>query len=127
MGEGGGSGITSINGDVTAAQIIQGTSNVITVNSITGTTTVDISSVYVGQSSIDTLGTITTGVWTGTAINYADLNLIGNVVNADINAAAAISLTKLAALSASTAVETNGSGFLVSIRTFLCVIVPHPN
>lgn len=46
-----------------------GTSNRITVN----TNDIDIASSYVGQSSITTLGTITTGVWNGTAIANANL------------------------------------------------------
>lgn len=51
---------------------VSGTSNRITV---TGTTTpvIDISGSYVGQSSITTLGTITTGVWNGTPIANANL------------------------------------------------------
>ncbi len=47
---------------------VSGTANRIT--STGGTTPViDISASYVGQSSITTLGTITTGVWNGTAID----------------------------------------------------------
>lgn len=55
-----------------------------TVTSVSGTTNritstggatpvIDISASYVGQSSITTLGTITTGVWNGTAIANANL------------------------------------------------------
>lgn len=47
---------------------VGGTSNRITVNA----DTVDIASTYVGQSSITTLGTITTGTWNGTAIAVAN-------------------------------------------------------
>ncbi|MFT3912233.1 MAG: hypothetical protein QM737_22590 [Ferruginibacter sp.] len=56
--------ITISTGGVTS---VSGTTNRITV---TGTTTpaIDISSSYVGQSSITTLGTITTGTWHGSAI-----------------------------------------------------------
>lgn len=43
---------------------VGGTANRITV----GSTTVDIASTYVGQTSITTLGTITTGTWQGTTI-----------------------------------------------------------
>ena len=43
---------------------VVGTSNRITVNS----DSIDIASTYVGQSSITTLGTITTGTWNGTTI-----------------------------------------------------------
>lgn len=51
---------------------VSGTSNRIT--SSGGTTPViDISASYVGQTSITTLGTITTGVWTGTDIAFANI------------------------------------------------------
>lgn len=49
---------------------VTGTTNRITV---TGGTVIDISSSYVGQPSITTLGTITAGVWNGTAIANANL------------------------------------------------------
>lgn len=67
-------GITSINADTTAAQIIAGTANRITVGTAAGTTTINIDTGYVGQASITTLGTITTGVWNGTAITGANIN-----------------------------------------------------
>lgn len=47
---------------------VTGTANRITVATGTTTPVIDISSSYIGQSSITTLGTITTGVWNGTAI-----------------------------------------------------------
>ena len=47
---------------------VVGTADRITVNA----DSVDIASTYVGQSSITTLGTITTGVWTGTDVAVAD-------------------------------------------------------
>lgn len=47
---------------------VGGTANRITV----GVDSVDIAATYVGQSSITTLGTITTGVWNGTDIAIAD-------------------------------------------------------
>lgn len=51
---------------------VSGTTNRIT--STGGTTPViDIAATYVGQTSITTLGTITTGVWNGTAITNANL------------------------------------------------------
>lgn len=50
---------------------VTGTANRIT--SSGGTTpAIDIAATYVGQSSITTLGTITTGVWTGTTIALAN-------------------------------------------------------
>lgn len=47
---------------------VNGTTDRITV----GVDSVDIASTYVGQTSITTLGTITTGVWTGTDVAVAD-------------------------------------------------------
>ena len=73
------SGLTKIlivdaNGLVSSANIPNGISTVLgTVNRIditgTSTLTVDISSSYVGQNSITTLGTITTGVWNGSTLS----------------------------------------------------------
>lgn len=56
---------------------VQGTSDRITISTISPggdeKVGIDIASTYVGQSSITTLGTITTGVWNGTAIANANL------------------------------------------------------
>lgn len=46
---------------------VGGTANRITVN----TDTIDIASTYVGQTSITTLGTVTTGTWNGTTVGVA--------------------------------------------------------
>jgi len=75
---------------------IVGTADRITVNSADpANPIVDIASTYVGQTSITTLGTITTGVWSGTAI----------------------ALNKITALTASRAVVSDGSGFLSAATT----------
>jgi hypothetical protein len=61
----------TIETSITGVVSVSGTANRIT--STGGTTPViDISASYVGQSSITTLGTITTGVWTGTTIAVAN-------------------------------------------------------
>lgn len=62
---------TWIQFSASTAVTVSGTTNRITV---TGgpSYTVDISASYVGQSSITTLGTITTGVWNGTTIGVAN-------------------------------------------------------
>lgn len=58
--------------DTWAQRTLQGTTNRISITAnaagVAGDPTIDISSAYVGQTSITTLGTITTGTWTGTAI-----------------------------------------------------------
>lgn len=54
---------------------ITGTANRITVTNgdgVSGNPTIDVSSSYVGQNTITTLGTITTGTWNGTDIAVAD-------------------------------------------------------
>lgn len=50
-------------------------------------------------------------------IAYASLTLTNSIVNADIAAAAAIAVNKLAALTVSRAVVTDGSGFLAAATT----------
>lgn len=58
-------GYTSNAGTVTS---VSGTNNRITIGTGTTTPVIDISASYIGQASITTLGTISTGVWQGTAI-----------------------------------------------------------
>lgn len=55
-----------------AVTSVTGTANRITISGAATTPIVDVSTAYVGQASITTLGTITTGVWTGTDIAVAD-------------------------------------------------------
>lgn len=67
----------------TGVTSVSGTTNRIT--STGGTTPViDISASYVGQASITTLGTITTGVWNGTAIDLASF-VSGNLAVTHLN------------------------------------------
>lgn len=84
---GGGSGTVTSVSGVADRTTITGTA---TVNP-----TVDIASTYVGQTSITTLGTIATGTWNATAI----------------------AVNKIAALTASRAVVTDGSGFISAATT----------
>ena len=71
-----GGGSVSLGGSVTlnnaGVTSIAGTANRVTASASTGAVTLDISASYVGQSSITTLGTITTGVWNGTTIAVAN-------------------------------------------------------
>lgn len=72
-----GSGLSFSSGTLSATNPGTVTSVTGTANRITSTggatPQIDISPVYVGQSSITTLGTITTGVWNGTAVDSAYL------------------------------------------------------
>ena len=72
--------VTSTSGTVTG---VTGTANRITVTGTT-TPTVDISSAYVGQSSITTTGTVTSGTWSGA---------FGTVSGANLTALTAANLT----------------------------------
>lgn len=64
--------IQKLNGNITAlvtgVSSVSGTSNRITVSPTTGAVVVDISSSYVGQATITTLGTIATGTWNASLI-----------------------------------------------------------
>lgn len=67
--------LTQTAADTFTGRTINGTTNRLDVtngNGVAGNPTLDISSTYVGQASITTLGTITTGTWTGTDIAVAD-------------------------------------------------------
>ena len=85
-------GVTSINADTAVAQTIAGTANRISLVDAGATHTFDIDSAYVGQTSITTLGTITTGVWNGTAITGANIN----AASTDLTDTAVIVLTNKA-------------------------------
>lgn len=72
--------ITSISGAVTS---VSGTTNRIT-SSGGATPIIDIAATYVGQTSITTLSTITTGTWHGTAIDLASY-VSGNLAVSHLN------------------------------------------
>lgn len=88
-----GSGLQLSSGTLSATNSGTVTSVSGTANRITSTggatPVIDISASYVGQSSITTLGTITTGVWNGTAIanaNLANSTISGIALGSNLNA-----------------------------------------
>lgn len=86
---------------------ISGTTNRIT-SSGGSTPAIDISSSYVGQSSITTLGTITTGTWNGTAV--AD-GYLGTGINANKIGGGTVSSTEFGYLAGVTsAIQTQLNG-----------------
>lgn len=69
----------------------------------------------IAYSKLNLTGSIVNAdIGASAAIAYSKLNLSGSIVNADIGAAAAIAVSKLAALTASSVVKTDGSGFLTT-------------
>ncbi len=87
--DGNGNTISDLNELQSTSDSILGTLNRITaVNS-----TIDISSSYVGQSSITTLGTISTGVWNGTAITDTYISSSSNWNTAYTNRITSLTVT----------------------------------
>lgn len=86
---------------------IGGTSNRITVNA----DSIDIASTYVGQSSITTLGTISTGVWQGTTVAaaYGGTGLSSYAVGDLIVANGSTSLAKLSVGTNGKILQSNGT------------------
>lgn len=90
---------------------VQGTSNRISVSG----SGVDIASTYVGQSSITTLGTVTTGVWNGTTVDVAHggtgaTTLTGYVKGSGTSALTASSTVPVSDLSGTLPVASGGTG-----------------
>lgn len=94
---------TNINTNYTDAKLktLTGTTNRVTIGGTSTDPTVDISTSYIGQSTITTLGTVTTGTWSATniALNKGGTNAS---LTAD-NGAVAYSTGSAIALLASTA------------------------
>lgn len=67
-----------------AVDSVTGTTGQIVATPTTGNVVVSIDPTYVGQTSITTLGTITTGVWNGTAIDLASF-VTGNLAVSHLN------------------------------------------
>lgn len=114
---------------------VTGTTNRIT---ITGTPTVapvvDIAATYVGQTSITTLGTITTGVWTGTAVAAANggTGLTGYTVGDLIYASGTTTLSKLADVATGNALISGGVGVApswgkIGLTTHVSGVLPVAN
>lgn len=100
------------------AATITGTSNRLSVANGAGSITLDIDASYVGQSSIATLGTITTGTWNGSIIGLAyggsNANLTasnGGMVYSTGSALAILAGTAIAGLALVSGASTTPSWF----------------
>lgn len=86
------SAIQKLNGNtaalVTGVSSVTGTTNRITASPTTGAVIIDISASYIGQSSITTVGTISTGTWSGLFGAVTGANLT-NLTAANISAGTA--------------------------------------
>ena len=98
-----GAGLTFTGGVVD----VVGTANRITVNA----DSIDIASTYIGQSSITTLGTITTGVWNGTTIGagYGGTGVSSYSVGDLLVASGASTLSKLSVGVSGKVLQSNGT------------------
>lgn len=87
---------------------VVGTTDRITANA----NSIDIASTYVGQSSITTLGTITTGTWNGTAIGpaYGGLGISSISANQLLVGAAGNTYTTLSMGTAGQVLQVNSAG-----------------
>ena len=83
---------------------------------ISGITTGNTRTWTIPDSSDTIVGKSTTDVLTNKSLD-SDNNTITNIVNADIKAAAAIAVNKIAAVTASRAVVSDGSGFVSAATT----------
>lgn len=129
--------LTQTAADTFVGRTITGTSNRITItdgNGVAGNPTIDISSSYVGQNTITTLGTITTGVWTGTAIAAANggTGQTSYAVGDLIYASGATTLAKLADVATGNALISGGVGVApswgkIGLTTHVSGILPSAN
>lgn len=99
----------------TRAATITGTANRVTVANGTaaaGMPTIDIASTYVGQTSIITLGTVTTGTWQATAIDAAHggTGQTTYTVGDTLYASSSTALSRLPAVATGNALISGGVG-----------------
>lgn len=116
---------------------ITGTSNRIAVangNASSGVPTIDIASTYVGQTSITTLGTITSGTWNANVIaaNFGGTGQSTYVIGDILYASATNALSRLADVATGNVLRAGGVGVApawgkVSLTTDVSGILPAAN
>lgn len=120
--------LTQTAADTFAGRTITGTASRLAVtngNGVAGNPTLDIDAGYVGQASITTLGTITTGVWNGTAIGASfigDLSAVYSPVghnHTGVYQPLDTDLTDIAALSANGLLRRSAGTWAMDSATYL--------
>lgn len=116
---------------------ITGTAARITVtngNASAGFPTIDIASTYIGQPSITTLGTITTGVWNGSVVTapFGGTGQSSYVIGDILYASATNALSRLADVATGNVLRSGGIGVApawgkVSLTTDISGILPVAN
>jgi hypothetical protein len=103
---------------------VSGTANRITSTS-GATPVIDIAATYVGQASLTTLGTITTGTWNGTPTYPGSVSgttpatgFIGQVLSANVPSGSAVPLTNATAANITSLLLTPGNWMVTGIVAF---------
>jgi hypothetical protein len=129
-----GSWIEVHSGNSTIVSSVTGTTNRISVGGTSTDPVIDISSSYVGQSSITTLGTITTGTWNGSAVGpaYGGTGNTTYTVGDLLYASGATALSKLNAVVAGNALISGGTSTApswgkIGLTTHVSGILPIAN
>lgn len=103
----------------TTRSVLGTTNRILSTNpdGVSGDITLDISSSYVGQSSLTTLGTITTGIWNGTTIAVANggTGLTSTPANGQIDIGNGTGFTRTT-LTAGTGVTINNTSGAITIN-----------
>ena len=102
-------------GSTWTTRTITGTAGRITLTNgdgVSGNPTIDLSTSYVGQATITTLGTITTGTWSGTAIaaTAGGTGITSYAVGDILYASSTTALSKLSPGTSGTVLTSNGTG-----------------
>jgi hypothetical protein len=98
------------NGSGFTLATLTGTANEIAISNASGSITIEIANTYIGQNTITTLGTITTGTWQGTAVGvgFGGTGLSTYAVGDLLYASAATTLAKLTAVATGSVLLSNG-------------------
>jgi hypothetical protein len=101
-----------------AVTSVLGTANQIDAVTVSGVATISIDTAYVGQTSITTLGTITTGTWQGTTISTSFLPASQTQLTAAANLVTVGTITSGVWTGTSIAIANGGTGQTTAANAF---------